>query len=79
MPGRVRSPLDPLTAPVPAPIASFVYVIGTLPPGGFKTYVGWTLDPDRRLEQKTRMSGARWCWQGRCNNGGGRYVLDYGH
>ncbi len=43
----------------PAPIASFVYVIGTLTPSGFKTYVGWTLDPDRRLEQHNSGAGAK--------------------
>ena len=43
----------------PAPFASFVYVIGTPTPRGFRTYVGWTLDPDRRLEQHNDGSGAK--------------------
>ena len=42
-----------------APVAGFVYVIGTLTAGGLKTYVGWTLDPDRRLEQHNNGTGAK--------------------
>ena len=41
------------------PVAGFVYVIGTLTDRGFKTYVGWTLDPDRRLEQHNNGIGAK--------------------
>ena len=37
----------------------FVYVIGTSTPRGCKTYVGWTLDPQRRLAQHNSGSGAR--------------------
>lgn len=39
--------------------ASFVYVIGTVTPRGSKTYVGWTLDPARRLEQHNNGTGAK--------------------
>jgi putative endonuclease len=46
-------------ATVPTPVASFVYVIGTPTHRGFKTYVGWTLDPDRRLEQHNSGMGAK--------------------
>ena len=41
------------------PEASFVYVIGTTTARGQKTYVGWTLDPDRRLQQHNAGTGAR--------------------
>jgi putative endonuclease len=46
-------------ASIPAPIASFVYVIGTLTPSGFKTYVGWTVNPGRRLERHNAGTGAK--------------------
>lgn len=41
------------------PSISFVYVIGTHAPHGWKTYVGWTLDPDRRLTQHNSGLGAK--------------------
>lgn len=37
----------------------YVYVIGALTPEGMRTYVGWTLDPDRRLAQHNAGTGAR--------------------
>lgn len=37
----------------------FVYVLGADGPGGYKTYVGWTTDLDRRLEQHNTGTGAR--------------------
>lgn len=43
----------------PAHSASFVYVIATQTPSGIKTYVGWTLDPVRRLKQHNTGIGAK--------------------
>lgn len=37
----------------------FVYVIATPTRGGAKTYVGWTLDPDRRLGEHNSGKGAK--------------------
>jgi putative endonuclease len=37
----------------------FVYVIVTQDPRGARTYVGWALDPDRRLAQHNSGKGAR--------------------
>lgn len=42
---------------MPAP--GFVYVLGTLTPRGSRTYVGWTLDPARRLAQHNAGAGAK--------------------
>ena len=42
-----------------ATAANFVYVIGALTPRGWKTYVGWTLDPERRLAQHNNGTGAK--------------------
>jgi len=42
-----------------AKVISFVYVIGAMTPRGAKTYVGWTVDPDRRLEQHNNGKGAK--------------------
>ncbi len=37
----------------------YVYVIGSAGAGGPRTYVGWTLDLDRRLDQHNSGRGAR--------------------
>lgn len=37
----------------------FVYVLGSLGKGGYRTYVGWTFDVDRRLAQHNNGTGAR--------------------
>ena len=37
----------------------FVYVLGSTGKGGVKTYVGWTLDVDRRLAQHNAGRGAK--------------------
>ncbi|WP_366935652.1 GIY-YIG nuclease family protein [Aestuariivirga sp.] len=37
----------------------FVYVLGALTPHGVRTYVGWTLDPSRRLAQHNSGAGAK--------------------
>lgn len=46
---------------------SYVYILGSQDGGARKTYVGWTTDPDRRLEQHNKGRGAKstrgrtWC------------------
>lgn len=44
---------------VDARIPSFVYVLGSFGKGGYRTYVGWTSDLDRRLAQHNTGTGAR--------------------
>lgn len=46
-------------APAGAGTPCFVYVLGSLGKGGYRTYVGWTFDIDRRLMQHNNGSGAR--------------------
>ena len=38
---------------------AFVYVIATIGPGAFRTYVGWTTDLDRRLAAHNAGKGAK--------------------
>lgn len=48
-------------------MTGFVYVLGCDAPDGYRTYVGWALDLDRRLVQHNSGSGAKstrgrvWC------------------
>lgn len=37
----------------------FVYVLGSVAPDDARTYVGWTTDLDRRLEQHNAGTGAK--------------------
>jgi putative endonuclease len=37
----------------------FVYILGSDGKGGWRTYVGWTTDLDRRLEAHNSGTGAR--------------------
>jgi len=37
----------------------FVYVLGSFGRGGWRTYVGWTTDLDRRLERHNAGKGAK--------------------
>lgn len=41
------------------PGCGYVYVLGTRTAQGARTYVGWTLDPERRLAQHNDGSGAK--------------------
>jgi putative endonuclease len=43
----------------PADTPCFVYVLGSLGKGGYRTYVGWTLDVDSRLALHNKGTGAR--------------------
>lgn len=40
-------------------MTGFVYVLGCDSPGGYRTYVGWTLDLERRLDQHNSGTGAK--------------------
>jgi putative endonuclease len=46
--------------PVPEAAAPCnVYILGSLDKGGYRTYVGWTYDVDRRLLQHNGRTGVR--------------------
>jgi putative endonuclease len=62
---------DSQTDPEPSPgDCGYVYVLGTATPRGVRTYVGWTLDPARRLAQHNGGTGAR-------STRGGHWTLLY--
>lgn len=48
-------------------MTGFVYVLGSNAPSGYRTYVGWTLDLERRLAEHNSGTGAKstrgraWC------------------
>lgn len=60
---------QPLAGSSPAG-CGYVYVLGTATPRGVRTYVGWTLDPARRLAQHNGGTGAR-------STRGGQWTLLY--
>ncbi len=69
---------EPIVMPLPATVlseggaqddggAGFVYVLGCATTRGYRTYVGWTLNLERRLDQHNSGKGAKstrghlWC------------------
>lgn len=40
-------------------MACFVYILGSAGRGGYRTYVGWTTDLDKRLARHNAGTGAR--------------------
>ena len=40
-------------------VVAFVYILGSNAPSGYRTYVGWTLDLERRLAEHNSGKGAR--------------------
>lgn len=56
---RTEVPLVPEAHVAADHAPAYVYVLGTRTPRGVKTYVGWTLDPARRLAQHNAGTGAK--------------------
>ncbi len=54
---RLPAELAPMADTAATPC--FVYVLGSSGKGGYRTYVGWTCDVDRRLAQHNNGTGAR--------------------
>ena len=50
--------MDAVEAPVDG-AACYVYILGSFGKGGWRTYVGWSHDVDRRLLQHNSGTGAR--------------------
>ncbi|MCE9524017.1 MAG: GIY-YIG nuclease family protein [Alphaproteobacteria bacterium] len=48
-----------MSRPAKSKHRNYVYVLGSAGKGGFKTYVGWTNDLDRRLAAHNKGKGAR--------------------
>ena len=48
-----------MSRPAKSKHRSYVYVLGSVGQGGFKTYVGWTNDLERRLAAHNTGKGAR--------------------
>jgi len=40
-------------------VACYVYILGSRGKTGYRTYVGWTIDLDQRLERHNAGTGAR--------------------
>jgi putative endonuclease len=51
----------PVAAALPEEVDTpcYVYLLGSFGKGGYRTYVGWTYDVDRRLLQHNNGTGAR--------------------
>lgn len=58
-PQSTTSPQAPEPEPEAGAAPGYVYVLGTRTARGVKTYVGWTLDPARRLGQHNDGTGAK--------------------
>ncbi|MDP6174949.1 MAG: GIY-YIG nuclease family protein [Rhodospirillales bacterium] len=43
----------------PTPSTSFAYILGSDGKGGYRTYVGWATDLEKRLERHNSGAGAR--------------------
>lgn len=65
----MESDSNAISGPHPAS-CGYVYVLGTATARGVRTYVGWTVDPERRLAQHNGGTGAR-------STRGGQWALLY--